>query len=246
LGGRLIKQLIQTLIEKEFDKRFTPKNEIIFNERYQPLSVIKGKLFEWLAIPFFGRHVFIQVRYPRGADFYGNEYLEGFTQIVLDPKKMTALNAGELIETMNCQEAIAKMVMNNPTYEEFEKMILGEDRTLESMRQELEKIKLKTKDAAVNFIDGMGLNKRIEYLNMRLGYLLPADTMTALTLIGLGIDCTDIRKVTEKILLEAYQKHKLFEGSPKDYIAGIFTDKQGDEIERLAVAVGEKHKKDRF
>jgi hypothetical protein len=205
---------------------------------YNPLPVIVDACFEWLAVPFNGARIFVQVRYPRGVELFARQ--KNWTQILMDGTKrdFTELSADEICEYMNALEETVKIVLNAPTYAELEKEIFGKDRYLDEQRARLadfERRLAEVDDATARF----ELLRRIQLLKMRLGYALPLDTMTTLSAIANGANVTDIRKITEDILLEAYQKHRLFGGSPADYIpSGAYTVEQKSDIERCALSVG--------
>lgn len=210
---------------------------------YNPLPVIVDACFEWLAVPFNGTRIFVQVRYPRGVELFAHQ--KNWTQIIMDGAKQdfTELSVDEICEYMNALEETAKIVLNAPTYAEFEKEIFGKDRYLDEQRTRLvdfEEQLDNIDDATVRF----ELLRHIQLVKMRLGYALPLDTMMTLSAIANGTNVTDIRKITEDILLDAYQKHRLFGGSPADYVpCGTYTVKQKSDIERCALAVGVKWEK---
>ena len=88
----------------------------------------------------------------------------------------------------------------------------------------------------------------MDRLELFTGYILPGDTMLALTNIALGMNVSDIKKVTKEKLIAAYSKARLYNGKPSDYIPGIFTDGDRANIDDYATMLGceaEKNTKER-
>jgi hypothetical protein len=207
------------------DKRIEPPSG------YNPVPVIMGAMFEWLLVPWCGKNILVQVRYPNSIDKTGD-----YTQVFLDHKD-ARLSRDDIIRTMNTQEEIAKQVLNVPTYAELEKEIWGKDRRLAEMREEL--AALDDKIEQVNSAAAVELRKQKEMLEIQCGYALPPDTMAALSRIGLATDITDIRKVTHDMFLEAYHKSKLYGRPPSEFIPmGVYTTEQKRDIDNAALSAG--------
>jgi hypothetical protein len=77
------------------------------------------------------------------------------------------------------------------------------------------------------------------------GYVLPHDTTVALTNIALGMDVSDIKKMTREKLLAAYNKARLYNQKPSDFIPGIFTDGDRENINNYATMLGYEEEKKR-
>jgi len=142
----------------------------------------------------------------------------------------------QIIETMNIQEECCKAVLNRPTFEEIEQAIYGKDRVLENNRKRLEKLRKKLKD--VNGYEKAELQREIDKVEMFTGYILPVDTMFALTNIALGVGISDIKKLTKEKLLASYGKARLYNQKPSDFIPGIFTDGDRENIDNYATVLG--------
>jgi hypothetical protein len=52
------------------------------------------------------------------------------------------------------------------------------------------------------------------------------------------MDISDIRKLTKEKLLLAYQKGKLYGRDPADYVPGLFTDGDRENISNYATVLG--------
>jgi hypothetical protein len=69
---------------------------------------------------------------------------------------------------------------------------------------------------------------------LKLGFLLPDDFMATITAWAMGVDRTDIKKITRDILLEAALLAKNGGDNPSDHITGTFTDFQREDINKNA------------
>ena len=126
--------------------------------------------------------------------------------------------------------------MNRPTFEEFEQAIYGKDRVTENKRRKLEEIREK-----INTVSGqerIELQEELKKTELFTGYILPDDTMLCLTNIALGADTSDIKNVTRARLLAAYSKARLYKGRPSDFVPGLFTDGDRQNIDDYATQLG--------
>ena len=62
--------------------------------------------------------------------------------------------------------------------------------------------------------------------------------MLAVTNIALGMDVSDIRKLTKEKLLTAYSKARLYGGKPSDFTPGMFTEGDRQNIDDYATIIG--------
>jgi hypothetical protein len=62
--------------------------------------------------------------------------------------------------------------------------------------------------------------------------------MVALTKIALGMDVSEIKKITREKLIGAYGKARLYNRRPSDFIPGIFTDGDRENIDNYATMLG--------
>jgi hypothetical protein len=77
------------------------------------------------------------------------------------------------------------------------------------------------------------------------GYLLPENTMDFLARYALGLDISDVKKLTADRLLESALWAKLHKGKPHEYFEGaVLTDRDRNEIDNAAaVLYHEKYEK---
>jgi hypothetical protein len=129
-----------------------------------------------------------------------------------------------------CREAMAI-----PTYDEMMK-IVGAHIDHEATERELKEIK----DLFVRLTEAGGrgtqewkdLKRRYEAVEIARRFILPADFTAFVVDYSLGISKTDIKKVTEKVLIDAYYSAKRGGGAPSDYISGNFERWPGDMLHK--------------
>jgi uncharacterized coiled-coil protein SlyX len=230
----MFEKMIEAAVEKALDRRTVRPDRKLTLEGYHPLSEIMGALYKWLFIPFRGTPVLVEVRYSRSTQLPDVDKLHA---VVNQQKRSKKLSRKDMVDILNIQEECCKATLNRPTFEELEKAITGKDQALETNRRRLEAIdeKLKlVKDAAAR----MELQREKDRVELFCGYILPDDTMLALTNIALGMDVSDIRDLTREKLLAAYGKARLYGGRPSDFVPGIFTDGDRQNIDDYATVIG--------
>ena len=226
-------KLIEVAVEKALDRRTVRPDKKLTLEGYHPLPEIMGKLYEWVFIPFRGAEILVEIRYLPSNQLPDVDKLY---HIIDEQKKEKKLTRQQKIDVMNIQELCCKAVLNRPTFEELEKAVYGKDRVLETNKKRIEEMRVKLK--SVNGYAKQELQMEIDRLEMFTGYILPDDTMVALTNIALGINISDIHKLTGEKLLAAYSKARLYSQRPTDFIPGIFTDGDRENIDNYATLLG--------
>jgi hypothetical protein len=237
----MFEKLIEAAVEKALDRRAIRPDKKLTVEGYHPLPEIMGKLYDWVFIPFRGAEILVEIRYPRSTQL---PEVDKLYAIIDQQKKEPKLTRQQMIDVMNIQEECCRAVLNRPTFDELEKEIHGKDRVFETNRKRLEELRLKLKDVKDN--QKFELQQEINKLELFTGYVLPDDTMTALTNIALGIGLSDIEKLTKEKLIIAYNKARLYNGKPTDYIPGVFTDGDRQNIDDYATLLGTKEEAKRI
>lgn len=140
-------------------------------------------------------------------------------------------NIIELIEKKNAQETLVKLTLVKPSFDEIIGMITETNFLISEKKQALEKINNEIKSVRKNS-DRKKLEKKAEQIEFYLGFLLPDDTMSFLTAWALGVEITDIKKLSRDILLDAAIMAANGKDNPCDHITGIFTDFQREDINK--------------
>jgi hypothetical protein len=228
-----IAKLIDAAVEKALDRRTIRPDKKLAPEGYHPLPEIMGELYAWVFVPFKGAEILVEIRYPRSTQLPDVDKLYHLAD---EQKKGAELTRRQKIDIMNIQEGCCRAVLNRPTFAELEQAIYGKDHVLEDNRKRLKELRLLLK--SVTGYEKQELQMEIDHVELFTGYILPDDTMVALTKLALGIDVSDIKKLTKEKLLTAYGKARLYNQRPSDFIPGIFTDGDRENIDNYATMLG--------
>ena len=237
----MFKQLVKNVVLNIVKDYIEPKVESP-QDGYNPLNKIRDGLLHWVAVPFNGTYVWCQLRCLNATQM--NECgAVTLIDVVKDHEKEhkpSSRDFDKFIEIRNIQESLCREVFNNPTFAEIEKLILGEDNVLKSKKEELEKIK-KTDLSGLTDEQKKEINSRIDKLELELGFLLPEDTMSFCTAWGLGIDVSDIKKLSEEQLRDAAILATRGHDNPTDHISGQYTDRDKEDINMRAWSIYEDY-----
>ena len=237
----MFKKMIEAAVEKALDRRTVRPDKKLTVEGYHPLSDIMGALYEWLLIPFRGSEILVEVRYPRSTQL---PEVDKLYSVIEKQKKKIKYTRQETIDILNIQEKCCEALLNRPTFQELEKAIHGKDNVLDAKRKLLAEINEKLKQ--LSGAEKANLQREYDEVEFFAGYILPDDTMLALTNIALGVDITDIKKITKEKLLAAYGKARLYKGRPSDYVPGLFTDGDRQNIDDYATMLGSEEETKRL
>jgi len=103
-------------------------------------------------------------------------------------------------------------------------------------RRELADISRKLGDALPS-VAKRELEDRIKTLELDLGFLLPDDTMTFVTRWAMGNDVSHVKKITKENFIRAAALAHAHNRAPSDYLSGVFTDFNRNEIDAYAATV---------
>jgi hypothetical protein len=217
---------IKDLISTELNSRIKTGTNEPLPSGYNPLSVIRGGLFHWVAVPFNGVDVYCELRCLNATQL---ETCGNITNIMNDDGKVkTNFTREEMLEIRNYQENLAGGVLNKPTFDEIGTLIDKEDFVIKNKRAELAELKEQAKTLTGKQKDEV--DNDISRLELFLGYVLPTDTMIFLTQWAMGNDISDIKKISREKFIEAASLAKIAGKDPTDYISGVFTDYNKKEI----------------
>jgi len=189
--------------------------------------------YEWLLIPFNESEMLVEIKYPKLT-----QIPEACRLNIINEKlqKCIELTRQEIIDRYNIQEQCCRVVLNRPTFQELEIEVHGRDNVLEYKRKKLAELEEKLK--SISSSEKEELHRQIDDLKISCGNILPDNTMTTLTNIAYGVDISDLKTITKEKLLLAYSKARLFSGKPSDYVSGLFTDGDRQNIDNYATFLG--------
>jgi hypothetical protein len=237
----MFKQLVKNVVLNIVKDYIEPKAESP-QDGYNPLNKIRDGLLHWVEVPFNGTYVWCQLRCLNATQMNecGAVTLIDIVKEHEKEHKPSSNDFDKFIEIRNIQENLCREIFNNPTFNEIEELILGEDNVLQSKKEELEKIK-KTDLSGLTDEQKKDINSRIDKLELELGFILPEDTMSFCTSWGLGIDVSDIKKLSEEQLRDAAILATRGHDNPTDHISGQYTDRDKEDINMRAWSVYEDY-----
>jgi len=229
----LIEAAVEKAVNKVIESRTVRPDKKLTMEGFHPLQDIMGNIYEWLFVPFGNNEILVEVRYLSATQLPDVDKL---FHLIDKQEKKSNISHQQMVESLNIQEKCCRAILHSPTFEELENAIHKKDKVIEGKRKHLENIR-----KLLNSSSGAEKQElQMEYNECELfvSYILPANTMLALTSIALGMDITDIRKVTKEKLIMAYSRARLYGGRPSNYIRGTFTDGDRDNIDDYATMLG--------
>jgi hypothetical protein len=236
-----LKELVEDSVREKLTgaKSFTGGTSLA---GYNPIELIRGALFWWIAVPFNGVEFYCQLRCPNATQI---EQCGDITNIV-DPDNKKEPAYEDLLRVRNFQENLCKITFNIPTFDHIFQLVGKNDFVISEKKAELEKIKKRVEDAKdkLSAVEKEVLETRIRTLELEIGYILPNDTMNFITKWAMGHDISDIKKINHEGFLRAAALAEANGKAPSDYLSGVFTDFNKKEIDGHAAAVLADYRKD--
>jgi hypothetical protein len=199
--------------------------------------------FPILIAPFHGSPVPIKIRELTQAqilacgDFSLIETLED--KVISKHKKA---NIRDIIAYAERNHEVVKMSLVSPTYEQIFK-IIGVKHNIKEAKKTLKELKEKLKQTKQS-PQRSKLENEIDKLRIWYDLILPNDFMSFVVSYALGINKSDIKAVSEKMLLDAAILATRGNDNPADHIQGKFTPFMKDDINRRAWYFLDKFRKE--
>lgn len=215
-----------------------PKPETTQEER------LKDSLYPVVALTFNGTKEFFKIR-----DISNNTaailscgdmtLIETFeSKISHNHKKSITIQ--EMNEYAERQHKIAEICMIEPSYQKVLDIAqTGID--LKAVDAELKEIKHLVKDMPKG-LERTAFYDRYNKIELMYKLVLPADFLTELLGLTLKITQTDIKSVTEKMLINSAIMAQNNHNSPHDNLSGVFTEFNKYDIDRTAWNLFAEHK----
>jgi hypothetical protein len=239
----LLAGYINKTIEKEFSKRMPIAGQNL-PIGYNPLEVIRGGLFHWILVPFNGIDVLCQLRCSNATQI---EQCGDFSNIIAPLKESEGkiMTYEQVIAIRNYQEKLCELSFNIPKYNEICAIVNKNDFVISEKKEELAILENKI-DNETNLTDTQKreLQERINFINTTIGFLLPDDTMAFITKWAMGNDISQVKNLTKDQFLRAASLAKTHNKAPSDYLSGVFTDFNKNEIDSFAFLVLDEFQKD--
>jgi hypothetical protein len=157
-------------------------------------------------------------------------------------KKRSKFALKEITAYAERSDAIARAALVHPTYAEIISVFGGDAKAIEAKKQ-IDALKEKLA-AAPGGRERERLEEKIEALRIWYDLILPEDFLSFVVGYALGVDKSDIKKVSEEMLVNAAALAQLGHDNPADHIGGAFTDFMREDINcRAWILLDEKRQR---
>lgn len=197
----------------------------MFKKKVVTTEEISEIQFPIIMTPFNGVMIPVMLRELTHAQIAscGNfSLIETFTDII--DKNHIEKNIKKMNEYSTSVSNIVRESLVSPTFEEIIK-IYDKDEKIQNIKKELKILKerlFETKRGPQRTL----LEKEIEELKIWTDFLLPDDFLNFIFCYAMGIDKSDIKKLSEELLLNAAIMAKRGNDNPADHIDGIWPEIQ--------------------
>lgn len=206
------------------------------------IEAIKDAQYPIIMAPFNGVMVPVKLRKLTGAQILscGNfSLIETFNDKVY--RKSHNFTFAEMKEYSKMQHALISKSLVSPTYDELIKEVFEDDQTVINAKVKLKELNelLATANPGPQ---KSTLQREIDELEMWANYVLPYDFLAYVTAFALDVDSSDIKLMTEDILLNSAIMATKGHDNPADHIDGNFTKYNLEDINRRAWLIYEEWK----
>lgn len=186
--------------------------------------------------PFFGAKIPIKLRELTQAQIMSCgdfSLIETFHDKVVNKSKQISPEAllKNIDEYSKANHNVAKLSLVSPTYDEIIGIIKKCE--IKDIENELKIAKEKLRSAPAGKIK-QELETEILKYDILLNLILPEDFLNFIVAYALGIDKSDIKLISEKMLIESALLAEKGHNNPADHIHGRFTDFMKDDINKRA------------
>jgi hypothetical protein len=199
------------------------------------LNIIETAQYPIIFAPFHGVHTPVKLRELTHAQILSCgsfSLIETFQDKIKREQLKKKPTMREIYEYAELQHNIARASLVAPTYEEiFE--VIGCDPKIDEKKKELKELRELLRKAQ-NGPERIKLEEEVATIEAFTNLLLPDDFLNFIFCYTLGIEKSDIKLLTEKMLLDAAIMAEKGHDNPADHITGIFTDFMKDDINKRA------------
>lgn len=181
--------------------------------------------FPVIMTPFYGVMVPLMLRELNQAQI---QSCGNFSMITTFADKVADLSRKkrpeDINESMSFMHRIVEESLVQPTYKQIME-IYDKDNLVHEARNKLKELKEKLMQAKPG-PQRTELNKEIEELKLWTEYLLPEDFLGHIVSFALGVDKSDIKKISEEMLLESAILAEKGHDNPADHLDGLWPKAQ--------------------
>lgn len=194
------------------------------------LDRIEAAAIPIIALPWHGSMVCVKIRELNQTQILACgdfSLIETFQDKVRQKKKK--IKRSEVMAYAAAQHAIARAALLSPTYDEIMERI-GRGKDIDKKKLELEELK-KSLESCPPGPQRSTLEEEIDSYKIWIDLILPTDFLAALIAYCLGVNKSDIKNVSEKMLLDAAILAERGHDNPHDHLHGEFTDFNKHDID---------------
>lgn len=167
----------------------------------------------------------------------------------IEKKDQKELSFHQIVEYSELMHNVVRLSLLSPSCDDIIKTVLKYD-NIDNIDKQLSDIKemfLKMKKESPDKKDELeALQNEYARIELQYKYVLPDNFLNYMFCFALGIDSSDIKKVSEDMLYSAAVKAKLGNDNPADHMSGDFTDFNKEDInDRAWVIYFDKEKEKR-
>ncbi len=199
-------------------------------KKKQPLTaleIIEKAQYPIIIAPFFGYDTPIKLRELRQteiSDCGDFSLIETFQDTVNQEKLKNNPKMEQVYDYAEILHNIARKSLVNPTYDEILKVI-GGDKIIERNRKELKELK-ELLSRAPRGVKRKELEDEIRCYEADINLLLPNDFLNFIFCYAMGIEKSDIKLISEKVLIRAAVLAEQGNDNPFDHIDGKWPEIQ--------------------
>jgi hypothetical protein len=226
-------------------RRLTKRHDV---QGQSVLDIIADAQYPIIAVPFAGITVPVKLRELTQIQIQAcgdMSLIQTFADKVR--QKSSRVRMVDLLQYADRYHKIAELSLVAPTYDQIMRMF-DRDRKVADARAQVAELREKLKETP-NTAERRALEEEIDGLAIWCDLLLPEDFLGAIMSYALGVDKSDIKEVSEKMLLEAAMLAQRGGDNPADHLDGRFSAFMKDDINRRAWIIYNKwledHSKDK-
>lgn len=210
----------------------------------ESLEEIRDAKNQIILVPFHGAMVPVMVQELTEAQILacGNfSLIETFKDKINAKKMQSGKNLLKVIEYTQMQHELCRRSLISPTYDQIIKMVSNS--SVEDAKKRISEQKEKIKQTPAGK-ERDNIMLELDKLSLWADYVLPADFTSVIVAYSLGIDKSDIKEISNEMLLESALLAERGNDNPADHIKGRFTDFNIGDINRRAwIALEDERKK---
>ena len=213
-------------VEHILSTKFKAERSVL-PEGFHPAEQIRGAITHWLTLPFGNALITCKLRVLGAGEYPDVSLVERACEY---KKEMSFENQARLL---NVQEEYCKKALVCPTFDEFEKIVLGEDGKAQALRDEYAKALALSEQEPDNQTREKMLAE-LRPLQLAAGYFLPPNFMAAIAAWCECLDVTNIKQLRPEELITAYEMSRHYHNRASDNLHGVYLEHTRKEIDILS------------